>query len=109
MVIPFHPTAGSTKTISATTVSSNVHLVIGGAGPGPVQVRVYNAGSVVVFIRQGSDTSVAATTTADTPVAPGSVEVFTFNIPSATNDGLWVAGITASGAATLYLTVGTGI
>ena len=64
-------------------------------------IRLYNAGTVAVFVNCG-DVTVVATTAAGMPVAPGSVEVL------GCGKG-YIAGIVASGTATLYLTPGAGI
>lgn len=64
-------------------------------------VRLYNAGTVAVFIACG-DVTVTATTAAGVPVAPGSVEVL------GCGKG-YIAGIVTTGTATLYLTPGAGI
>lgn len=87
----------TTATLSATTASSNVALT--GVGS---SIRVYNAGSVAVFIAWGSSATVAATT-GGYPIAPGEIEII--SLPGETR---YVAGITASGTATVYLTPGEG-
>lgn len=109
MNLPFHPTAATTVNLSASNASSNVQIVDGNTSPGPLQVRIHNSGSVTAFIRQGPDNTVAATTTKGTPIPAGVVEVMTFSVPSMSNTGLWIAGITASGTTTLYFTPGTGL
>jgi hypothetical protein len=70
------------------------------AGPYAKAVRVYNAGTVAVFVACGDVTAVA--TTASLPIAPGSVEVL--GCPQT-----YIAGITAGTAATLYVTPGDGL
>ena len=64
-------------------------------------IRIYNAGTVAVFIDCG-DVTVIAATAAGVPVAPGSVEVL------GCGKG-YIAGISGGTAATLYLTPGAGI
>lgn len=64
-------------------------------------IRLYNAGTVAVFINCG-DVTVVATTAAGIPIAPGSVEVL------GCGKG-YIAGIVTTGTATLYLTPGAGI
>lgn len=105
----FHPTPGATKNIVAGVTSTNLHLIVGAGSGGPIQVLAYNSGTATVFIRQGPDSSVAATLTTDTPLPPGSLQVFTFNVQTATNDGLWIAAISASASQTVYFTPGSGI
>jgi hypothetical protein len=64
-------------------------------------VRIYNAGTVPVFVESGSS-SVNATTS-DGFLAPGAIEVFSKN-PNDTN----LACITATGSATIYFQSTTG-
>ena len=93
MSAPLAFTPGSTVNIAATTSSNSATLAAG------MVVRVYNAGTVPVFIKFG-----ATATTSDTPIPPGIVEVFTDPSGATT-----VAAITASGTATVYFTSGQGI
>jgi hypothetical protein len=64
-------------------------------------MRIYNSGSVPVFITCG-DVTAAATTASGMPVAPASVEVI-----GCTQQ--YVAGISAGTAATIYITPGDGL
>lgn len=64
-------------------------------------IRLYNAGTVAVFVSCG-DVTVVATVAAGMPIAPGSVEVL------GCGKG-YIAGISAGTAATLYLTPGAGL
>jgi hypothetical protein len=97
MMQPFRPVANGTLTLSATTSSSRVQV---SAVAVPQEYRIYNAGTVAVFIEDGNS-AVTANTTADVPIAPGAIEVLTLA-------GTHVAGITASGTATIYITPGDG-
>lgn len=97
MTQPFAPDTSGNITLSATTTTSRVQL---SAFTSPGEYRVYNAGTVAVCIRTG-DSSVNALTT-DMPLAPGALEVLTLR-------GTHVAGITASGTATVSFTPGDGI
>lgn len=90
----FSPRA--TTTLSATTVSSNVTV-----SSSSNNVMISNAGSVTVFIKFGSDSSVTATT-GDLPVLGGTVQVFSKGGTS------YIAGITGTGSATVYVTGGDG-
>lgn len=92
----FQPQQAATVNLAAGTVSSNVALAITG------QFRVFNSGSVVVFINVCPTNTCAASISTGLPIAPGTIEVFTAV-------GQYVAGITASGSATIYLTHGAGI
>ncbi len=66
------------------------------------QLRIYNAGPNKAFVRWGTGAQTADTT--DTPVAPGSVEIFSITI-GANN----VAAICdASETATVFFTTGEG-
>jgi len=89
----------ATVTLSATATTSRVQVQ--SAEGGTQAVRVYNAGTVPVFVSCGS-VVVVATVAAGLPVAPGTVEVLGCNQTH-------IAGITGTGTATLYVTPGTGI
>jgi len=91
--------AAATVTLNATGTTSRVQLQT--AVPGAPNARLYNSGSVAVFVNCG-DVTVVATTATGMPVAPGSVEVIGCQ-------NTHIAGITASGTATVYVTPGTGI
>jgi len=101
IVDPFFP--GTTVSLAVTTSTGNVSLT-GADGKGKRQLRLYNAGSVAVFIRIGVTGVVAAVT--DMPIPPGAVEVITLRDASGQ---MFLAGITASSTATLYATVGEGV
>jgi len=93
-MIPF--VIGPTATLSATTSSSRVQMGSAGA-----QIRIASpSANAIVYIAFG-DSSVVATTS-DMPLLPGTVEMFTI-VP-----GQYIAGITASGSATLSITSGRG-
>lgn len=89
----------ATVTLSAAATTSRVQIQT--AEGGSQAVRIYNAGSVPVFLACGT-VVVVATVAAGLPVAPGSVEVLGCNQTH-------IAGITGSGTATLYVTPGTGL
>ena len=88
---------GATVNLAATTASSRVQV---SSTTGLGEVRIYNSGTVPVFIKEGDVTVNAAVT--DLPLAPGAIEVLSFA-------GQYIAGITASGTATVYFTTGDGI
>ena len=88
---------GNTVSLSATGTSSRVQVR---TGPTSRAVRVYNAGTVAIFVVCGDVAAVA--TTASLPLAPGSIEVLGCGQQ-------YVAGITAGTAATLYITPGDGL
>ena len=92
----FRPTNGGTVNLAVTSSSGNVAVQTNG------QVRIYDSGSVAAFCKFGTGAGLTATTTADIPIAPGSVEVMT-----ATGDH--IACITATGTATVYFTPGVGL
>lgn len=95
---------GKNFTLSATSSAARTNL----EAQGRVQVRLYNAGTVIVFFRTGSNVNTLTAVTTDTPLPPGAVEVFTF---PQTGDGtsLYISYITASGSATVYATTGDGM
>lgn len=96
---PFRWDGAATVTLSATGTTSRVQVQA--AEGGTQAVRLYNAGTVPVFVACGA-ALVVATVAAGLPVAPGSVEVLGCNQP-------YIAGITAGTAATVYVTAGTGL
>jgi hypothetical protein len=96
-------TPGTTVSLSATTSSARV-LLTGADGKLKRQVRLYNSGTVVVFVRITNDQGVAVAT--DMPLAPGVPELVT--VQDANGSQRYLAGITASGSATVYATVGEG-
>ena len=89
----------ATVTLSATATSSRVQVQTGEGGT--QSVRLYNAGSVPVFVACGA-VVVVATLAAGLPIAPGTVEILGCNQTH-------IAGITSTGTATLYVTPGTGL
>lgn len=94
----FEP-GGPTVSLAVTGTTSRVQVQA--SPPGSRQLRVYNSGTVVVFITCG-DVAVVATTATGMPVAPGSVEVLG-------NGQTYCAGISGGTAVTLYLTPGAGL
>lgn len=92
---------GSTVNLALSTSTGNVALP--GVGNG-ANVRVYNAGTTAGFITFGTASTVTAALATSMPIPPGAVEMFT--LPAGIT---YVAGISASGAPTLYFTTGQGI
>lgn len=102
---PFHWLEDATASI--TTANSSANVALKKMPTGRVQIRIYNAFTSPVFIRKGTDSTVAATAT-DLPIAPGATEVLTLNNnPSAPITH--VAMISPTGSGTVYVTTGTGI
>jgi hypothetical protein len=95
----FRTDGAATVTLAATATTGRVQIQT--AVGGTQNVRLYNAGTVAVFVECGT-VAVVATVAASLPVAPGAVEVIGCN-------QTYFAGITASGTATLYITPGTGL
>ena len=94
----FQP-GGNTVTLAVTGTTARVQVQP--AGTGSPNIRVYNSGTVAVFLSCG-DVAVTAATATGMPVAPGSVEIVHCG-------QTYVAGISAGTAATVYLTPGSGI
>jgi hypothetical protein len=98
--------ATTAVSVSGTTASGALNLPTNQGSttvtspPGNMSVRVYNATSVVVFVKFGTSAVTAATT--DMPIPPGGVEIF------AVSAATYIAGITAAGTGTLYATPGMG-
>lgn len=107
----FLPDDNATVGHTVTTSSSRVQLRAAATGEqsDTVQVRVYNTGSVAVFVRFGNS-SVTATVpvvggaAGGVAIAPGSVEPFGIR-----SSDTHVAAITSSGSATVYWTLGEGV
>lgn len=95
---PFIPVGGSVD-LAASTSSARVALPTGDPG----SLRITNPGSVTVYVTFGTST-VTATTTAGMDLPPGTVE--SFRVPT---NATHIAGITASGTATIRLTPGQGL
>jgi hypothetical protein len=95
--IPFQPDVGKTVKLTPTTSNSagTVQVPFG-------QIRVYNAGTAMVFFRYGigAQTAVVAT---DMPIAAGATEAF--SVPA---DTTGVAAICEVGSASVYVTPGCG-
>jgi hypothetical protein len=96
MNLPFTP--GATVSLAVTTTTGNVALTGNGE-----QLELTNAGTATVFVALGGTSVTAAVT--DYPVLTGSSKLITRNPDSHTR----IAGITAAGTATLYITVGRGL
>ncbi len=91
---PFTPGA----TVSRTVTSSTANVALGTGGD---QVMISSAaGGNIAFVKFGDSTVTAATT--DTPILPGTVQVYTIP-PGAT----YIAAI-GSATTTLYITRGDG-
>jgi acetyl-CoA acetyltransferase len=108
---PAFKPAGVAVTVNAsfTTSSSTLQLPLG-AKQGARHLRIYNSGTVTVFIEFGGSGMTAAVASA-MPIPAGEVEIVSlvpFENPSNLDGPLFVAGITSSGSATLYFTPGEG-
>jgi hypothetical protein len=100
----FSPQATTTQ--AATTSASTAKAIPGGARKGKFQVRVYNDGTTLGYIKFG-DSSVAATAS-DIPIPAGLPVGFT--IQGNDRDGqVYFSVIMASGSATFSVTSGDGI
>lgn len=94
--------------LSATTSSSSVTLVPQDAIA--ISVDVYNAGSVPVFLTTGTTSAPTAVfpTSATVPIAGTVVAPGAILTLSKREQHEFISGITASGTASVYITVGTG-
>ena len=95
----FEP-VGATVNLAVTSTSGRVARTL--IGEPATQVRLVNAGTVTVFVAFGGS-AIDATVAAGIPLLPGTAEVFTL-----TTEQTNIAGITASGTATIYATAGRG-
>ena len=97
MLNPFTPGPTVSRAVTGTTASVQITI----AATHGYQVMVTSpAGNAIAFIKFGASTVEAAVT--DTPILPGTVQVFP--VPAST---LYVAAIGTSGT-TLYFTSGDG-
>lgn len=96
----FSPEAGKTVNISASNVSANVQVRTN-ANAHERHCRVFNSGSVTVFIATGP-TGLTASATTDMPLAAGATEIIAMA-------GDFAAAITSSGTSTVYFTPGEGL
>ena len=101
---PFAPIDDATASISATTSSASAPIKQ--QPTGTHQVRLYNAGSATVFWAVGNGVATASAT--DVPLPAGAIEVITISNAAAA-PATHICAITASGAATLYVTTGEGL
>jgi hypothetical protein len=95
--VPFQP-GGPTVTLAVTATTAKVQVQPSGNNK---SIRVFNSGTVPVFIACG-DSAITATTAAGMPIAPGTVEIIGCTVTH-------IAGIAASGTASVYLTPGNGM
>lgn len=110
MTALFEPIPASGVKLSASTSSGSVKL--GGNPQGPVQVSVYNSGSVGVLVDFG-DSTITVTNTTGHGVPPGTCRGFTIQHPAkmgaSGTGGVYMAGITLSSTADVYVSLGHGI
>jgi len=98
----FAPEQKGTKNLSVTASSGNVQWRTN-TNARAHHCQIYNpSATVIVFVEFGSDNTVAASTTASIPVAPGRTVILS-------GAGDWVAAIgSAAGPTTVYFTPGYG-
>ena len=106
MAKPFVANDASTVTISATSSTSTTALT--SPAKGLFQVRLYNAGTKVVFVRFGTSGSVVAAIT-DIPIPPGALEVMSLEGNTSAPITHIAAICAATETTTLYVTTGIGI
>ena len=94
----FRPDVAATVNLAATTASSRVQVQPSHQSR---HVRIFNSGTVTVFIEAG-DSTITASASTGMPIAAGTVEII--SAPSG-----YIAAITSTGTATLYFTPGEGI
>jgi len=103
MKIPFSPKESTS--LAVTTTSGNVSLgAYVGTGQTRPQVRLYNKGAADIFIAFGGNSVTALTS--DMILPAGALEVLSLDEGALQR---YIAAITLSGTATLYITTGGGI
>lgn len=102
---PYMPTAKTKKRISLSTGSGATAVKLCDVG-GEVQIRIRSLSTNTVdgYLAFGNS-SVTCDPTKDEGFSPGGTEVFS---QIAQGDGLYVAGATESGTATIEIGIGTG-
>jgi len=104
-VLAFEPCGGGlTVNLAVTQTTGNTALTALGDGR---NIRFYNKGPDIVYLRFGTSSSITATTASGMPLAAGAIEVLSCG-PAMTH----VAAITDSGSsksATIYSTSGHGV
>jgi hypothetical protein len=101
--VPFE--GGNGKRLSCSDVSARV-AIPGTQGQGALnRILVTNGGAVSAFIRMGQSNVVATLDSME--ILPGTTQTFT--VPQVAPSGLFVAGITESGATNLSIVSGGGI
>jgi hypothetical protein len=105
MGTPFEWLNDATVKIAATTSGTDRAALLA-MQIGEIELELYNSGTNIVFVRQGTDATVTASSTApDKPIPPGGRQVLAVQNPSSAPI-THVAAVTASGTATLYITTG---
>jgi hypothetical protein len=89
---------GPTVSLAVTGTTARVQVQTAANSP---SMRIYNAGTVAVFLACG-DVAIVATVAAGMPIAPGTVEVIGCKQQ-------YVAGISGGTAASVYITPGSGL
>lgn len=104
----------NTYALALTTSSANVQIVLP-PGQVPQTIRIVNNGAVGVQVIWGysaaAPTAVAATVgtpTAGEVVNGPSERVFTIGGTPSPSQSFWLAGVTLSGSATIYFSLGDG-
>ncbi len=81
----FQPYDGQTVNVSFSGSASSAQVALASrASNGSDTIRVFNALTVTAYVKFGTSSSVAATTSADMPIPTGSVEAFSLP-PGITN------------------------
>lgn len=101
----FRAQFGGTVNFTASSGSNNVQLDSGGISAA-TEYRIFNSGSVTVFIEFGTSSAVAASVTTSMPVASGVVEYL--RPPVSNVADYYLAGITSSSTSVVYVTAGEG-
>jgi hypothetical protein len=96
--VPAFAPGGATVNLTATAVTDIVQIQ---DGRNSRHIRIWNSGTVPVFVEFGDD-AVEADAAVSMPIAPGNTEVLTCPFE-------YVAAITESGSAKLYITPGEGL
>lgn len=101
----FRSQIGGTVNFTASTATSNVQLDSGSISAA-TEYRIYNSGTNTVFVEFGTSAAAAAAVASSMPIAGGVVEYV--RPPVSAVADYYLAGITSSGNAVVYVTAGEG-
>lgn len=101
----FRAQVGGTVNFTASNATSNTQLNPSGVSIA-TEYRIFNSGAVTVFVEFGNSSGVAASASTSMPIPAGAVEFC--RPPANAGSDYYLAAITASSTAVVYVTAGEG-